>query len=59
MDSIMLEREGKKPETYSKDNKAYMNMLNRLHIAAKEGKFTISNKINTYTFLSFGALCTI
>ena len=55
----MLEREGKKPETYSKDNKAYMNMLNRLHIAAKEGKFTISNKINTYTFLSFGALCTI
>ena len=40
----MLEREGKKPETYSKDNKAYMNMLNRLYTASKEGKFETANK---------------
>ena len=39
----MLEREGKKLETYSKDNKAYMNMLNRLYTASKEGNFTTSN----------------
>lgn len=41
----MLERQGKKPENYSKDNKAYINMLNRLHTAAKEGKFKIVNNI--------------
>ena len=38
----MLERQGKKLENYSKDQKAYMNMLNRLHTAAKEGEMLLN-----------------
>ncbi|XP_028404971.1 uncharacterized protein LOC114527495 [Dendronephthya gigantea] len=37
---IMLEREGKKTENYSRDNKAYMNMLKRIYTAAKEGELS-------------------
>lgn len=34
----MLERQGTQLEDYSRDQKAYMNMLNRLYTAAKEGE---------------------
>lgn len=52
----MLEREGKKPGTYTRDNKAYMNMLNRLYTASKEGKFKTSK--NNISFCDVGmSLC--
>ena len=53
-DSIALEREGKKPENYSKDNKAFMNMLNRLYTATKEG--TLLQPEFIFMLLLFGIL---
>ena len=38
----MLERQHLTVKEYNKDQKAYASMLNKMYVAAKEGKWTVT-----------------